>query len=66
MIYIYTNKNCRKCDKLKLEYKKKGIGFIERDADRLSTPQDVIDQEANVEAAMQNMELPVVVKQNGQ
>lgn len=59
--YIYTMENCPNCVKLKEKYKKEGIEFEERSADRIKVQQDDIDKEALIEASMNNMTLPVVV-----
>lgn len=61
MIYLYTNQNCPKCEKLKEKYKLENTQYVERDASRIKTPEDEIDREALIQASMQNMELPVVV-----
>lgn len=61
MIYLYTAENCPKCEILKKKYRTEGIRFVERNADRIKQPEDEIDQEALVQASMQNMELPVEV-----
>lgn len=61
MKYIYTAEDCPKCESLKKKYKKEGVSFVERDADRIKQPEDEIDREALVQASMQNMELPVEV-----
>ncbi|MDP2683609.1 MAG: hypothetical protein Q8P20_01005 [bacterium] len=62
MIYIYTSENCPKCDVLKIQLKERGDAYIERSADRLKNPEDIIDQMALVEAAMGNNELPAVFR----
>lgn len=61
MKYLYTAENCPKCESLKKKYRGEGVRFIERNADRIKQPEDEIDQEALVQASMQNMELPVEV-----
>ncbi|OOP57558.1 MAG: hypothetical protein AYP45_02600 [Candidatus Brocadia carolinensis] len=61
MIYLYTAENCPKCEILKKKYRAEGIRFVERNANRIKQPEDEIDQEALVQASMQNMELPVEV-----
>ncbi len=61
MKYIYTAPDCPKCESLKKKYKKEGIEFIERKSDRIKQPEDEIDQEALVQASMQNMELPIEI-----
>ena len=53
--------NCPLCKKVKEDYKKRGIVYIEREASRIKSPIDEIDREAFVQASMQNMELPVEV-----
>lgn len=59
---IYTNENCPKCTKQKEEWKKNGTVFEERDSERIKVHQDKYDIEALIEASMQNMELPVIIK----
>ncbi|KKO18950.1 MAG: hypothetical protein DCC43_03255 [Candidatus Brocadia sp.] len=61
MKYLYTAEDCPKCETLKKKYRAEGIRFVERNADRIKQPEDEIDQEALVQASMQNMELPVEV-----
>jgi len=61
MKYLYTAENCPKCESLKKKYREEGVRFVERKADRIKQPEDEIDQEALVQASMQNMELPVEV-----
>lgn len=61
MKYIYTAPDCPKCESLKKKYKNEGIEFIERKSDRIKQPEDEIDQEALVQASMQNMELPIEI-----
>ncbi|MDE1890727.1 MAG: hypothetical protein KGI30_10845 [Planctomycetota bacterium] len=61
MKYIYTAEDCPKCESLKKKYKTEGVRFVERSANRIKQPEDEIDQEALVQASMQNMELPVEV-----
>ncbi|MFN3531484.1 MAG: hypothetical protein ACK41Q_03070 [Candidatus Brocadia sp.] len=61
MKYLYTAENCPKCESLKKKYRSEGVRFVERNADRIKQPEDEIDQEALVQASMQNMELPVEV-----
>jgi len=62
MIYIYTVENCGNCSKLKLEYYRNGTKYEERNAERIKSPHDEIDQEALILASMQNMTLPVIVE----
>lgn len=62
MKYIYTAPDCTKCEFLKKKYKTEGIQFVERSADRIKQPEDKVDQEALIQASMQNMELPVEVE----
>jgi len=59
--YIYTAEDCPKCELLKKKYKTEGVQFVERSEKRIKQPEDEIDQEALVQASMQNMELPVEV-----
>ena len=61
MLYLYSMENCPKCEKLKAKFNKEGITFEERSSDRIKKPEDEIDQEALIEASMNNMEMPVVV-----
>lgn len=61
MKYLYTTDDCPRCVVLKEKYIKQGLIFSERNIDRLKQPEDEIDQEALVQASMQNMELPVEV-----
>ncbi len=61
MKYLYTAQDCPKCETLKKKYGTDGVQFVERNADRIKQPEDEIDQEALVQASMQNMELPVEV-----
>ncbi len=61
MKYIYTAEDCPKCELLKKKYKTEGVQFVERSEKRIKQPEDEIDQEALVQASMQNMELPVEV-----
>lgn len=61
MKYLYTAQDCPKCETLKKKYRSDGVQFVERNADRIKQPEDEIDQEALVQASMQNMELPVEV-----
>lgn len=64
MKYLYSLPNCPKCDKLKKEYDKQGIEYIERDGNRLTTPsddRDDIDVDAFVQLSMANMRFPVEV-----
>ena len=61
MKYIYTATDCPKCENIKKKYRVEGVSFVERNADRIKQPEDEIDQEALVQASMQNMELPVEV-----
>lgn len=64
MIYLYTNSNCPKCEKLKEKYRLENTQYIERDASRIKTPEDEIDREALIQASMQNLILPVIVDLN--
>lgn len=64
MLYLYTNQDCPKCEKLKEKYRLENTQYVERDASRIKTPEDEIDQEALIQASLQNMELPVVVDMN--
>jgi len=59
--YIYTALDCPKCEILKKKYRAEGVTFVERAADRIKQPEDEADQEALIQASMQNMELPVEV-----
>lgn len=59
--YLYTQDNCPLCKKVKDDYDKRGIIYIEREASRIKSPIDEIDREALVQASMQNMSLPVEV-----
>lgn len=64
MKYIYTVKDCPRCETLKAGYKEQGIDYIERDVDRLKVPaadKDDIDVDAFVQLSMQNMQLPVEI-----
>ncbi|GIK15006.1 MAG: hypothetical protein BroJett002_37130 [Candidatus Brocadia sinica] len=61
MIYLYTNSNCPKCEKLKEKYRLENTQYVERDASRIKTPEDEIDREALIQASLQNMELPVII-----
>lgn len=64
MIYIYTAKDCPRCETLKSKYKSQGIEYTERDADRLKNPaadRDDIDIDAFVQLSMQNNTLPVEI-----
>ncbi len=68
MKYIYTAKDCPKCETLKARYKKQGIEYVERDADRLKNPavdRDDIDVDAFVQLSMQNNQLPVEINTDG-
>ena len=60
--YIFTDSNCPKCVTLKARYKSQNIPFEERQASRLKNPEDKIDQEGLIQAALQNEELPVEVE----
>ena len=62
MKIIYTSDSCPKCTILKARYAQDGIPFEERDASRMKNPEDKIDQEALIQAAFQNEELPVEVE----
>lgn len=62
MKYIYTSENCPKCQTLKEKYLKEKTIFEERSANRIKSPQDDIDQEALIQASMQNNSLPVIVE----
>lgn len=64
MLYLYTNSNCPKCEKLKEKYRLENTQYIERDASRIKTPEDEIDREALIQASMQNLILPVIVEVN--
>ena len=59
--YLYTQDNCPLCKKVKEDYERRGIIYIEREASRIKSPIDEVDREAFVQASMQNMELPVKV-----
>lgn len=59
---IYTSPECPKCEAQKKQWDAEGIGYVERDSDRIKNHQDEWDSEALVEASMGNMELPVIVK----
>lgn len=59
--YLYTQENCPLCKKVKEDYEKRGIIYIEREASRIKSPIDEIDREALIQASMQNMSLPVEV-----
>ena len=61
MIYIYTEENCHKCKMQKAKWDEAGIAYEERPAERIKNPQDEFDEEALVQASIQNMELPVIV-----
>ncbi len=61
MRYLYSKNGCGKCEVMKREFEDQGIPYEERDAERITSPRDTIDAEAFVQAAHQNMELPVVV-----
>lgn len=61
MVYLYSMENCPKCEALKSKLNKEGIKFEERSSDRIKKPEDAIDQEALVEASINNMEMPVIV-----
>lgn len=63
--YLYTQDNCLLCKKVKEDYEKRGIIYIEREASRIKSPIDEIDREALIQASMQNMELPVEVNIDG-
>lgn len=62
MIYLYGNEDCPNCKKKEKELKDKGIPFEKRDAARMKAPEDDIDQDALIEASMQNLVLPVIVE----
>lgn len=59
---IYTAPNCHKCEAQKEEWFNFGIEYEERDSSRIKNHQDEYDKEALVEASMNNMELPVIIK----
>lgn len=59
--YLYTQDNCSLCKKVKEDYEKRGIVYVEREAIRIKSPMDEVDREALVQASMQNMLLPVEV-----
>ena len=59
--YLYTQDTCPLCKKVKEDYERRGIIYIEREASRIKSPIDEVDREAFVQASMQNMELPVKV-----
>lgn len=63
--YLYTQENCPLCKKVKEDYEKKGIIYIEREARRIKFPIDEIDREALIQASMQNMSFPVEVNIDG-
>lgn len=62
MKYIYTSPDCPNCETLKNSYKKNNTNFEERSSDRIKNPQDFIDQEALIQASLQNMTLPVEIE----
>lgn len=65
MIYLYSKPMCSACIAQKKEYEENGIEYKERDADRLATTPDnldEVDREAHVKLNMQNMKLPVIVE----
>ena len=56
---------CSACIALKKKYDKDGVEYIERDGNRLSTPdgrKDQVDVDAFVQLNMQNMVFPVEVE----
>jgi len=59
---IYTAPNCTKCEAQKKKWNAEGIAYEERSADRIKNHEDGYDKEAHVEASMNNMELPVIIK----
>lgn len=59
---IYTAPDCPKCVDQKAKWDAEGIRYEERSADRIKNHQDDYDKEALVEASMNNMELPVIIK----
>ena len=60
-VFVYTSDCCPKCVELKERYKREGVLYEERDANRIKSPQDEIDREALINASMRNMELPIIV-----
>ncbi len=62
--FIFTAEDCPRCEKQKAEWKKNGIEYIERSADRIKNPgvdHDEVDQEGFVSLAQNNMQLPAIV-----
>ena len=59
--YLYTQENCSLCKKVKEDFEKRGIIYVEREASRIKSPIDEIDREALIQASMQNMSLPVEI-----
>lgn len=59
---IYTAPDCPKCVDQKAKWDAEGIRYEERSADRIKNHEDDYDKEAHVEASMNNMELPVIIK----
>ena len=60
--YIYSMKDCPKCDKLKNQLREEHATFIERSGERLSGDtriMDNIDKEAHLKLQMQNLTFPV-------
>lgn len=59
---IYTTDSCIKCIEQKKKWNAEGTVYEERDAERIKSPQDDYDREALIEASINNMELPVIIK----
>ena len=63
MYYIYTSEGCARCETQKEKWRKEGVEFIERDAERLNggNHADQIDVDGFVELCSNNMVLPAIV-----
>lgn len=66
MKYIYTKEMCSACHDLKKHYKELGIEYEEREADRITNPQDDIDKDMFIKIAQEGkslnpIELPVEI-----
>lgn len=59
---IYTSPNCPRCLVQKEKWNDEGIIYEERDSDRIKNHQDEFDRDALIEASMNNLELPTILK----